>query len=282
VRELAPAKSAAEIAPLRSTATATRFPGETPLSFDPQSHRLWLWAFDQELRARLIDQLDDVISTRWTLAAGETMIGMPHVEPKAGLLWLELGDRSLEIRRLSDGRHIARFPDIFPDLSVIAAALSPDGKWFVWGGRSTELNILNVATGKRERLEGHNYEVASVIFSPTEDKFFSGGVDGLLFSWETAAPHRRRELGRHMTSVGQMAFSPDGRVLAAHEGAVGIHLWHPATGREVGLLSIPDDGSGQWLGFSPEGDKLAIRLGSGEIRIFPVATNIDLAHNQAH
>jgi len=282
VRELAPAKSAAEIAPLRSTGTATRFPGETPLIYDSQSQRLWLWSFDQELRGRRIDQLDDVISTHWTLAAGETMIGMPHVEPKAGLLWLELGDRSLEIRRLSDGRHIAKYPDIFPDLSVIAAALSPDGKWFIWSGQSTELNILNVATGKRERLEGHNYEVASVIFSPTEDKFFSGGVDGLLFSWETAAPHRRRELGRHMTSVGQMAFSPDGRVLAAHEGGVGIHLWHPATGREVGLLAIPDDGSGQWLGFSPEGDRLAIRLGSGEIRVFPIATKIDLAHNPSH
>jgi len=78
-------------------------------------------------------------------------------------------------------------------------------------------------------------------------------------------------LGRHMTSVGQLTFSPDGRVIAAQEGGLGIHLWHPNTGREVGFLPVPDDGGGQWLGFLPEGDRLAMRLGTGEIRLFPVA-----------
>ena len=161
--------------------------------------------------------------------------------------------------------------DIFHQLSIIAAALSPDGRWFVWGGVSTELHILDIATGQRTSLEGHHYEVASVEFAPDGKTFVTGGTDGLLFVWETAAPHRRQELGRHMTSVGQMAFSPDGRVLATHEGGLGIHLWHPATGREVGFLSVPDDGSGQWLGFSPEGDRLALRLSDGRIRVFPVA-----------
>jgi WD40 repeat protein len=113
--------------------------------------------------------------------------------------------------------------------------------------------------------------VASVAFAPDGKTFVTGGVDGLLLSWETAAPHRMHELGRLMTSVGQLAFASDGSVLAAHEGGLGIHLWHPATGREVGFLPVPDDGSGQWLGFSPERDRLALRLSNGEIRFFPIA-----------
>ena len=89
--------------------------------------------------------------------------------------------------------------------------------------------------------------------------------------WETAAPHGRRELGRHLTSVGQLAFSPDGRVLASQEAGLGIHVWHPATGREVGFLPVADEGQGQWLGFSLESDQLALRLSTGEIQVLPIS-----------
>jgi WD40 repeat protein len=271
VRQVSVDAGVAEIGSLEGARTAIRFPGETPLAFDPKSHRLWLWAYPHELRGRNTDDLNNVTILPWPLASGETVVGVPHIEPKPGLMWAQLGDSSLDIRRLGDGRRVARYPDVFPSLPIIAAELSPDGRWFVWSGSSAELHILDLVTGQRSLLEGHRYEVASLVFAPDGKTFVSGGVDGLLLSWETAAPHRLHELGRLMTSVGQLAFSPDGRVLAAHEGGLGIHLWHPATGREVGFLSVPDDGSGQWLGFSPEGDRLAIRLSTGDIRIFPIA-----------
>ena len=271
VRQFAIDAGVAEIGSLAGARTALRFPGETPVAFDPQSRRLWLWAYPHELRGRQSDDFNNVTILAWPSAEGETVVGVSHVEPKAGLIWAQLEDGSLDIRRMSDGKRIRRYAAVFPPVPIIAAALSPDGNWFVWSGASAELNILELATGQRSRLEGHRYEVASMVFAPDGKTFVSGGVDGLLLSWETAAPHLMHELGRMMTSVGQLAFSPDGRVLAAHEGGLGIHLWHPATGREVGFLPVPDDGSGQWLGFSPEGNRLAIRLSSGEIRIFPVA-----------
>ena len=270
-REFSAQSGAAEIASVLTPDSAVHFPGEIPLAFDPKANRLWLWSNTQELRARLGDDLNDVTPLAWTMAAGETLVGVPHVEPQAGLIWAELGDGSLEIRSLRDGQHLARYPKVFRPLETIAAALSPDGKWFVWGGLSTELYLLNLVTGQRIALEGHRYDVAAVVFAPDGKTFVTGGVDGLLLSWETAPPHRLRELGRHMTSVGQLTFSPDGRVIAAQEGGLGIHLWHPNTGREVGFLPVSDDGGGQWLGFSPEGDRLAMRLGTGEIRLFPVA-----------
>jgi WD40 repeat protein len=274
-RELAIEVRVAEVASLEGSDPAVRFPGETPLAFDPRARRLWLWADPHELHARPIEALGNLTILEWPLAAGEILVGVPHLEPRAGLLWAHLADGSLDIRRLPDGRRVTHYPNVFPQLPTIAAALSPDGRWFVWGGKSTELHILDLATGQRRELEGHRYDVASVVFAPDGEHFVTGGVDGLLLSWETSRPHRLHELGRLMTSVGQMAFSPDGRVLAAQEGGRGIHLWHPATGREVGFLSVPDDGSGQWLGFSPEGDRLALRLSTGEIRVFPIAGKND-------
>jgi len=275
VREFSEKNGAAEIASCAAPGTVERFPGEMPLAYDARSRRLWLWSHTQELRARQVDDLNNVTTLAWPLASGEIMIGAPHIVPTADLIWAELGDGSLEIRRLHDGQPVARHANIFSHLRTIAATLSPDGKWFVWGGLSTELYILDLSTGQRVSLEGHRYDIASVVFAPDGKTFVTGGTDGLLLTWEAAAPHRMTELGRHMTSVGQIAFSADGRVLATHEGGFGLHLWHPATRREVGSLSVPDDGSGQWLGFSPEGDRLALRLGTGEIRIFPIAGKID-------
>ena len=271
VRQFPDEKSAAEITSVPAAGPMIRFPGETPLFCDPQSNQLFLWANPHELRARRLDDLNHVTNLVWPLTAGETIIGVPLSAPGSGLMWAELGDLSLDLVSLHDGHRVARFSKVFPPLDIIAAALSPDGKWFVWSGLSTELHILNVATGERQQLDGHRYDVASVEFAPDGKTFVTGGTDGLLLSWDTAAPHHMRELGRHMTSVGQIAFSPDGRVLAAHEGGLGIHLWHPATNREVGFLSVPDDGSGQWLGFSPEGDRLALRLSTGDIRVFPIS-----------
>lgn len=196
---------------------------------------------------------------------------MPHVEPRAGMAWEALPDRSLELRRLSDGLRLARHENVFAHLPSEFAALSPDGRWFVWGGASTELYILNLADGRRERLNGHRYDVASIVFTPDGQSFVSGGTDGLIIEWGTAAPHRSRELGRHLTSVGQMAFSPDGRVLASQEPGLGLHLWHPKTLREVGYLKLPDESAGQWLGFSQEGNWLAARASDGTIRLLPVA-----------
>lgn len=277
VREFSAAAGAAEIGSLNGTRASIQFAGETPVAFDPQSHRLWLWANSRELHGRSTNDLNNVTILPWPLAGGKNLVGVPHLEPKAGLVWAQLSDNSLDVRRLSDGKIIARIPDVFPDLPIISAALSPDGRWFIWSGTSTELFILDVVTGQRSLLQGHRYEVASMAFAPDGKSFVSGGVDGLLLSWETVPPHRMHELGRMLTSVGQLAFSPDGRVLAAHEGGVGIHLWHPATDREVGFLPVPDDGSGQWLGFSPEGDRLALRLSNGEIRAFPIAKKIGAA-----
>lgn len=262
----------ASIASLRTPNVRQEFPGETPLAFDAHSNRLWLWSYTHQLFARSLDHIADVVTTiDWPLAKGETLVDVPRVVPRAGLAWAQLEDGSLDLRRLSNGQRLPLQKGIFSPRAVIGAALSPDGQWFVWGGASTELQILNLTTGKRARLEGHRYDVASVLFAPDGKSFVSGGADGLLFVWETAAPHRRRELGRHLTSVGQLAFSPDGRVLASQEAGIGIHLWHPATGREIGFLPVADEGNGQWLGFSPESDRLALRLSTGEIQVFPIS-----------
>jgi len=91
-----------------------------------------------------------------------------------------LADGSMDIRRLPDGRRVTHYPNVFPQLPTIAAALSPDGRWFVWGGKSTELHILDLATGQRRELEGLVQNVEHCRLE-THPQFFDFFVDGCQF-----------------------------------------------------------------------------------------------------
>lgn len=268
-------RQAAIITRLDSRAVEGRFPGETPLAYDAESQRLWtwlwLWGGSGELRARRLSNPGDVVSTPWTREADEVVVGSPRVVASAGLAWGVMKDGALEFHHLNDGRRAERIERVFLDRPNQVAALSPDGRWFVWAGAYRELHLLDRTTGLRERLKGHHYDVAAIAFAPDGEAFVTGGHDGLIFEWTTVAPHRRRELGRHRTSVGQLGFSPDGRVFVSHEPDLGLRLWNRATGREVAFLPERATGAGQWDGFSPEGNWFALRRVDGLIRAWPIA-----------
>ena len=121
---------------------------------------------------------------------------------------------------------------------------------------------------------GHRYEVSSVLFSADGRTFVTGGTDGLLFEWQTAGDHRRRAIGQHLTSVGLLAFSPDGKVLLSHEPRAGVHLWDVATAREVGFIAAREEGDRGWFGISPDGRWVGLRQQSGEIRVLPVTSTL--------
>jgi WD40 repeat protein len=261
----------AEIARVRSGGDPVRFAGEVPLAFDARAHRLWLWTGGSELRAREDSDWQDVARVSLKLRPGESLAGAPGVIPTAGRAWAALADGSLTVHRLEDGRRVARFGGVFVHPAA-AAALAPDGRYFVWGGASSELFLLDLGSGRRRALEGLRYAVSSLVFAPDGRTFFSGGEDGLIIAWDARSGRRLGQLGRHGTSVGRLAISPDGRVVFSQEPGVGIHLWHPATGRKIGFLPAAGSSGAQWLGLSPDNRWFGYRQADGTIKILPVAS----------
>jgi len=166
---------------------------------------------------------------------------------------------------------VGRYENVFVHPTE-AVALSPDGRRFVWGGVSTELFMLDLDSGRRLALGGHRYEVSSVVFSPDGQTFLSGGADGLINEWDAHSGRQLRELGQHATSVGRLAYSPDGKVVFSQEQGVGVHLWHPATRREVGFFPEKRAEANQWLGVSPDGSWFGLRLADGAIRTIRIGS----------
>jgi WD40 repeat protein len=70
--------------------------------------------------------------------------------------------------------------------------------------------------------------------------------------------------------------SPDGRLVAAHDGSESLRVWEVASGREVLRLTTPRFGSVGGgmspLAFAPDGKALALGCPDGTVRLWEVAT----------
>jgi len=70
--------------------------------------------------------------------------------------------------------------------------------------------------------------------------------------------------------ISSVAFSPDGRLVAAGDSEGLVYLWESATGKPVRRLDASDRGS--VVLFSPTGDRLLARTANGNIRLWKIET----------
>jgi WD40 repeat protein len=101
----------------------------------------------------------------------------------------------------------------------------------------------------------------------------SGSRDSTVKLWDVGSGRELRTLNGHMGAVTSVAFSPDGKLLAAGSRAYTVKLWDVASGREMLVLS-GDDGFTSVV-FSPDGKVLAAGRGN-TIRLWDVASGREL------
>jgi WD40 repeat protein/serine/threonine protein kinase len=165
---------------------------------------------------------------------------------------------------------------------VSSVAVSPDGKYIASGGgrfdqsqRRTEVKVWEATTGKLLRtLKGHLGPVTSVAFSPDGKLLasvstrinwtdvYTGKVEaantavGEMQVWDlTADAAPQTYLGLY----GNVAFSPDGKRLAAWASDGRVRVWDTTRSpRWVEVRALPPaPGLGNGLAFSPDGKRLA-------------------------
>jgi WD40 repeat protein len=151
-------------------------------------------------------------------------------------LALTLGE-ALVVLDVASGQEKLRVGRI-PGLS--GAVISPDGRWVVcvnWGGEGTR--VIDVASGAN---------VLSLEHGDSSGAAFSG--DGRWLAIARTAEYRLWSVGswepglrieREVVSgaAGEMAFSPDGRILAIAPSCNVVRLVEPASGRELATLEAP-------------------------------------------
>jgi WD40 repeat protein len=179
-------------------------------------------------------------------------------------------------------------------------AFSPDGKTLasaIMGspaGPDTDndaIKLWDVATRKeRAILKGHSGMVYSVAFSPDGKTLASVSNDQTIKLWDLATNKERatfqghtkadRESSEAVYPVMSVAFSPDGKTLAAASDDMTVKVWDVATAKRSTLQGHTH--AVYSVAFTPDGKTLASASGDKTVRLWDLATNKKRATLKGH
>jgi RNA polymerase sigma factor (sigma-70 family) len=164
-----------------------------------------------------------------------------------------------------------------PDRLVQATAISPDGKLAAVARSPNSIDVRDMATGNSVTVID-NEPVSCLAFAPDGKSLALGSGTATATGPEIwlLADKSRRALGGEKGQVFNLAYSPDGKLLATDE-ALTIGLWDVAADRKVWTLSTPGSGLRNPLAFDPTGRVLAgASQGGDSVTLYDVATGRDL------
>ncbi len=210
----------------------------------------------------------------WDAATGRDLL--PPGGPHAYITRLAFGRDGKSVRVGARDRVLRRW-DWAEDKETVEAVwpsapgwlqqFAPDGKTFATM-KYQDNEVLLWGENAREplRLKGHEEGVKTVAFAADGKALASGDGKGTVRLWDVASG---RERSRFVAGpeIGALAFSPDGKTLAAcaHIGTPpgpyvpAVRLWDLAANKEIRTFEVGDEVD--LLVFSPDGRRLAVSRG---------------------
>lgn len=171
--------------------------------------------------------------------------------PDGATLALAVGNQ-IELRGADDGRALASLSHASP---VQALAFAPDGALLAAALGSEAVIIWDLTTREpRYELRLHDGRdplalpgpLTSLSFAPDSARLATGDQSGNVVIWQLSDGTAALTLAVGLRTVSEVAFSPDGAVVAAaSEGwrseAGAIWLWDARSGAQLARLTIDDD-----------------------------------------
>ncbi|HYU57354.1 MAG TPA: TIR domain-containing protein [Actinomycetota bacterium] len=180
------------------------------------------------------------------------------------------GARAERQAQIAQSRELAALAEgqlsIDPELSILlareGAKLAPTNQI------ADALRAAIPRSHLRALLSGHSDAVSVAEFGPDGSQVVTGSWDGTVRLWNARSGAAVATVARDLGQVHDVAFSPDGRrVAAAVFGRT--FLWDlDARGDEVPLAGASSDSEINVVAFSPSGALLASGSGSGEVKVW--------------
>jgi WD40 repeat protein len=174
--------------------------------------------------------------------------------------WATSSEKSVHIWGLGKIRPHLQFVDA-PAL-IRSLAFSPDGRKLVAGLNDGSVTTWDSADREKAPTASRpsNQSVDVLAYAPDSRSIAIGGTDRTVRILDADTGAVRLTLRGHRKGITGLAFSPDGKVLAAAaDGEPALFVWNVANGEVVSNPTLPDASSGEGLAclaFSPDGKAL--------------------------
>ena len=160
------------------------------------------------------------------------------------------------------------------DRPLCACRFDPLGRYIFCGAQDNTVQRFALADGKLTVLkDGHKTWVRSVAFSHDGRFALTGGSEGAVTWWETAAeePKPVRTIEAHKGWIRKMEVSPDGKMLASAGNDGFIRLWSVSDGSLIRELKVTEKDVYS-VTFHPDGETLLSGTLMGELFRWNLAT----------
>jgi WD40 repeat protein/tRNA A-37 threonylcarbamoyl transferase component Bud32 len=178
------------------------------------------------------------------------------------------------LRRLCHGDGLDGLP------GSLSVAFSPDGRRLATA-EGNDVHVRELATGADVQvLHGHASRVTGVAFSADGHRVAGSGDDNAVLVWDADTGAELFRCPALPDGLGAVAFSRDGRLLAAAAGSH-VVVRDAATGRPVHALA-GHAGPVTGVAFSPDGKLLASSSRDQTVRLWDVADGEEAAVLRGH
>jgi WD40 repeat protein/tRNA A-37 threonylcarbamoyl transferase component Bud32 len=172
------------------------------------------------------------------------------------------------------GREVRRL-DVPNRERVSGLAVHPAGRWVATVSWGDNVHLWDFDTGRRLytwNRELNHWKTGRVAFHPTADLLACSGGRATVNVYNPRTKQAVVELGTTADAVWDVAFSPDGKWLAAAgDSDKTVHVWEVATWTKVVTLTGAADAF-RSLAFSPDGRTLAGGSVDGAVYLWDTAT----------
>lgn len=167
------------------------------------------------------------------------------------------------------------------DHPIRTLSYTHSGQYFISADQSGALKYFTPTINNLTTFQAHREACRAVTFSPNDEKFATGGDDGVVKIWNFGEGVEEKVLNGHGWDVRCVDWHPSKGLIVSGSKDLLVKFWDPRSGKDLSTLHSHRSvvNACKW---SPNGHLVATAGGDGLVRLFDIRTFQELEPLKGH